>query len=166
MATKSLTDQEKMDAWHNGTRGLNISACKNEKILRYYKICCDSNYITEQSILLKEINLRGLKVISKNLNNLIDYITNHPKDMNNRSGADLTKTIDIVNNVIYFSWDLNTLDDLRSGNYKGFVIDTENKLIWDEHDTNILSIPINYETNMDDAFWFIDNEVFETFNLF
>ena len=36
MASSSLTAQQKMDAWHNRTRGLNISACGDDKLINYY----------------------------------------------------------------------------------------------------------------------------------
>lgn len=174
MASSSLTAQQKMDAWHNGTRGLNISACGDDKLINYYKICRASGYITEATELKKEGDRRGLKFpdiplskidtkSEKNLDYLKAYITEHKENAEGRSGKDLVMTPDLVNGILYFSWDTNKLDKLRSGNYTGFIIDPENKVIWDENSNDSLSAPINYVENLDDAIWFVDCEVFNMF---
>lgn len=164
MASSSLTAQEKMDAWHNGTRGLNVSACGDDKLLKYYEICLNSRYTKESAILESEINSRGLKVpitTDKKAINLVNYIINHPTDINGKCGKDLYTLKDNTTGRIYYTWDNKTLNELRVKNYEGFIIDLKNSVILDENSTNSLNVPINYETNYNDAIWFIDHEVFE-----
>lgn len=164
MASSSLTAQEKMDAWHNGTRGLNVSACGDDKLLKYYEICLNSGYKKESQILKREIDVRKLKVpitTDKKAAELIDYIINHTVDINGKCGKDLYMVKDDITEKLYFTWNLKILDDLISKNYDGFLIDLKNSVIWDENSTDTLSVPIDYKKNMDDAKWFIDHEVFE-----
>ena len=152
MASSSLTAQEKMDAWYNGTRGLNVSACGDDKLLKYYEICLNSRYKKESQILKREIDVRKLKVpitTDKKATELIDYIINHTVDINGKCGKDLYMVKDDITEKLYFTWDLKILDDLISKNYTGFIIDLNNKVIWDENSTDTLSAPINYIKNMD-----------------
>ena len=171
MASSSLSPQQKMDAWHNGTRSTNVKACSDEKLLNYYKICRTSGYVIEAEELHREGLKRGIvfpdiplsKIdlkSEKNLEYLTAYITEHKEDINGRSGKDLVKTPDLVNGIIYYSWDTNKLEKLRSKNYTGFIIDPVEKIIWNENSTDSLNAPINYVENLDDALWFIDYEVF------
>ena len=166
MASSSLTAQEKMDAWHNGTRGLNVSACGDDKLLKYYDICLNSRYTKELGILKREIDARGLKVpitTDKKATNLINYIINHPKDMNGKCGSDLYMVKDETAGKVYFTWDSKTtLNQFRSKIYTGFVVDLKNQTIWDETSTDSLSAPIDFTKNMNDATWFVDCEVFNT----
>ena len=60
-ATLSYYDQEKkMDAWHNGTRGLNIAACSDAKLKMNYDICKQKGYQNEAAQLEAEGRSRGL----------------------------------------------------------------------------------------------------------
>ena len=54
--------QEKMDAWHNGTRKQNVKNCSDDKLKAYYKICVDSGYDEEAEKLRREADSRGLKL--------------------------------------------------------------------------------------------------------
>lgn len=54
--------QEKMDAWHNGTRKQNVKSCSDDKLKAYYKICVDSGYDEEAEKLRSEADSRGLKL--------------------------------------------------------------------------------------------------------
>ena len=54
--------QEKMDAWHNGTRKQNVKSCSDDKLKAYYKICVDSGYEEEAEKLRSEADSRGLKL--------------------------------------------------------------------------------------------------------
>lgn len=54
--------QEKMDAWHNGTRKQNVKNCSDDKLKAYYKICVDSGYDEEAEKLRSEADSRGLKL--------------------------------------------------------------------------------------------------------
>lgn len=54
--------QEKMDAWHNGTRKQNVKSCSDDKLKAYYKICVDSGYNEEAEKLRSEADSRGLKL--------------------------------------------------------------------------------------------------------
>jgi hypothetical protein len=60
MAKKKLTEQEKMDAWHNGTRRINVGLCSDQKLLEYFKICNESGYFLQSVKLRKEIHNREL----------------------------------------------------------------------------------------------------------
>lgn len=57
---ESLSPQEKMDAWHNGTRRENIRACGDDKLLMYRKICADSGYADEVDKIDAELENRGI----------------------------------------------------------------------------------------------------------
>lgn len=54
--------QEKMDAWHNGTRKQNVKSCSDDKLKAYYKICVDSGYDEEAEKLRSEADSRSLKL--------------------------------------------------------------------------------------------------------
>lgn len=60
MAKKKLTDQEKMEAWYNGTRRVNIGSCSDQKLLNYFKICNESGYFLQSVKLRKEIHKREI----------------------------------------------------------------------------------------------------------
>lgn len=55
MAKKKLTEQEKMDAWYNGTRRINVGLCSDQKLLEYFKICNESGYFLQSVKLRKAI---------------------------------------------------------------------------------------------------------------
>ena len=57
---EALTPEQKMDAWHNGTRRQNIKACKDEKLIMYLKICMDKGYQREVDIIEDELDRRGV----------------------------------------------------------------------------------------------------------
>ena len=57
---EALTPEQKMDAWHNGTRRQNIKACKDEKLIMYLKICMDKGYQREVDIIEDELDKRGV----------------------------------------------------------------------------------------------------------
>lgn len=54
--------QEKMDAWHNGTRKQNVKNCSDAKLKGYYKICKASGYDEEAQKLKDEADSRGIKL--------------------------------------------------------------------------------------------------------
>ena len=56
-----MTSQEKMDNWFRGIRGFNIRAASDDKIIKNYKICCDSGYFLQAVKLRKEIHTRQLE---------------------------------------------------------------------------------------------------------
>ena len=51
----------KMRMWHEGTRGLNIKACSDEKLLFYLQTCIELGYENEALKLAEAAELRGLK---------------------------------------------------------------------------------------------------------
>ena len=52
--------EQKMDAWHNGSRGLNIKACSDSKLELNWKICKAKGYNSEARQLEAEGRARGL----------------------------------------------------------------------------------------------------------
>ena len=52
--------EQKMDAWHNGSRGLNIKACSDAKLELNWKICKAKGYNSEAQQLEAEGRARGL----------------------------------------------------------------------------------------------------------
>ena len=52
--------EQKMDAWHNGSRGLNIKACSDSKLELNWKICKAKGYNSEAQQLEAEGRARGL----------------------------------------------------------------------------------------------------------
>lgn len=59
---EKLTQEDKMDMWHNGTRGFNIEAASTSKLRKNLKICKAKGYKAEASKIRAEIKKRGLKV--------------------------------------------------------------------------------------------------------
>ena len=57
-----LTPEEKMDAWHNGSRGFNIKAASAGKLRSNLKICKDKGYDSEAAQIRAELKSRKLKV--------------------------------------------------------------------------------------------------------
>lgn len=57
-----LSQEEKMDMWHNGTRGFNIEAASTSKLRKNLKICKAKGYKSEAAKIRNEIKKRGLKV--------------------------------------------------------------------------------------------------------
>lgn len=57
-----LTPEEKMDAWHNGSRGFNIKAASAGKLRSNLKICKDKGYDSEADQIRAELKSRKLKV--------------------------------------------------------------------------------------------------------
>lgn len=57
-----LTPEEKMDAWHNGSRGFNIKAASAGKLRSNLKICKDKGYDSEVAQIRAELKSRKLKV--------------------------------------------------------------------------------------------------------
>jgi len=57
-----LSQEEKMDMWHNGTRGFNIEAASTSKLRKNLKICKSKGYKAEAAKIRNEIKKRGLKV--------------------------------------------------------------------------------------------------------
>lgn len=56
-----LTQEEKMDMWHDGTRGFNIEAASTSKLRKNLKICKAKGYKAEATKIRNEIKKRGLK---------------------------------------------------------------------------------------------------------
>lgn len=59
---EKLTQEDKMDMWHNGTRGFNIEAASTSKLRKNLKICKAKGYKSEAAKIRNEIKKRGLKV--------------------------------------------------------------------------------------------------------
>lgn len=57
-----LSQEEKMEMWHNGTRGFNISAASTSKLRTNLKICRAKKFTAEASQIETELRKRGLKV--------------------------------------------------------------------------------------------------------
>lgn len=55
-----LSPEDKMDAWHAGTRRENIGACGDAKLWKYKEICEYKGYANEVEIINKELQKRGL----------------------------------------------------------------------------------------------------------
>ena len=70
VAKARKVQEPKMDAWHNGTRNQNVTACSDAKLKLNYEICKDKGYTKEAEILKKEADSRGLKLESLNLENM------------------------------------------------------------------------------------------------
>ena len=60
--SSDLTPEEKMDAWHNGSRGFNIKAASAGKLRSNLKICKDKGYDSEADQIRAELKSRKLKV--------------------------------------------------------------------------------------------------------
>ena len=59
---ETLTQEEKMKAWHDGTRNQNVGALSAEKLKQNYQICIDAGYDKEASILRDEAKKRHIKL--------------------------------------------------------------------------------------------------------
>ena len=57
-----MTQEEKMDAWHNGTRGFNIKAASTSKLRGNLAICKKKKYKSEIAAIEAELKSRGLKI--------------------------------------------------------------------------------------------------------
>lgn len=57
-----MTQEEKMDAWHNGSRGFNIKAASTSKLRANLAICKRKKYKSEVAAIEAEIKSRGLKI--------------------------------------------------------------------------------------------------------
>lgn len=44
---EAMSEADKIEAWHNGTRKINLKACSEDKLRRYYKLCVDLGYADE-----------------------------------------------------------------------------------------------------------------------
>ena len=55
---KSLTPEEKMDCWRNGTRKENIKACNIDKLKEYRKICRAKGYAEQVKLINAELKRR------------------------------------------------------------------------------------------------------------
>lgn len=52
--------EQKMDAWHRGTRKQNVGACSDSKLKMNYDICVRKGYVLEANQLFNEAKKRGL----------------------------------------------------------------------------------------------------------
>lgn len=59
-ALNKSTQETKMDAWHNGSRGANVTQMSDDKLEMNYNICVDKGYTAEATELKKEAINRGL----------------------------------------------------------------------------------------------------------
>ena len=66
--------EEKMEAWHNGTRKQNVKACSDAKLKMNYRICKEKGYDKEAETLKAESDSRGLKLESLSLKEFIEII--------------------------------------------------------------------------------------------
>lgn len=68
--------EEKMDAWHNGTRKQNVKSCSDAKLKINYDICVDKGYTHEAELLKKEAQSRGLtfESISWKITDYIEFM--------------------------------------------------------------------------------------------
>ena len=71
-----VKQEEKMDAWHNGTRKQNVKSCSNAKLKINYDICVDKGYTHEAELLKKEAESRGLTLesVSWKITDYIEFI--------------------------------------------------------------------------------------------
>lgn len=56
----ALTNEDKMDLWHQGKRGFNVKAASDSKLFDDYEICIQKGYTKEADILADEGAYRGL----------------------------------------------------------------------------------------------------------
>lgn len=54
------TQEAKMEAWHEGRRKQNITACSDKKLKLNYAICVARHYDEQAELLRREIDARGL----------------------------------------------------------------------------------------------------------
>lgn len=87
----SLSLEDKMDMWHNGTRGFNVPACGEPKLIAAHKICTKKGYTKEASILADEANKRGIQLGQPAVKQQPDYKTNFLNLPNTITIADFTK---------------------------------------------------------------------------
>lgn len=68
--------EEKMDAWHNGTRKQNVKSCSDAKLKINYDICVDKGYTHEAELLKKEAQSRGLtfESVSWKISDYIEFM--------------------------------------------------------------------------------------------
>lgn len=57
-----MTQEEKMEAWHKGTRGFNIKAASTSKLRTNLVICKKKKYKSEVAAIEAELKSRGLKI--------------------------------------------------------------------------------------------------------
>lgn len=60
MEASALTNEDKMDLWHQGKRGFNVKAASDSKLFDDYEICIQKGYAKEADILADEGAYRGL----------------------------------------------------------------------------------------------------------
>jgi len=53
-----MTGEEKVIAWHKGTRGMNLDACSCEKLYDYYIWASKKGYLSEMAQCIKTLNYR------------------------------------------------------------------------------------------------------------
>lgn len=59
---EKLTQAEKMDAWHDGTRGFNLKAASTDKLRANLDICKEKEYDAEVEKIKAELESRGIKL--------------------------------------------------------------------------------------------------------
>jgi len=137
MTKKQLTDQEKMDAWYNGTRNQNVKGCSDDKLINYFKICNESGYFLQSVKLRKEIHERDLyyyyndneaiiDILEMDLSKVPDsYFQNHTKDQITKDLLDYINNFEtyigdsidesgfVINDggIVYYSWDGSDKDE-------------------------------------------------------
>ncbi|WQJ53719.1 MAG: hypothetical protein [Wendovervirus sonii] len=115
----TLSPENKMDLWHNGSRKQNIRSCNDEKLINYYKICCEKGYAKEANIIHSELIIRDIEpdemVFGQepvlDLHQICDYIENH-MTINGDCGEDLFKFTS--GNKLFYSWSCG-MDDKMDG---------------------------------------------------
>ena len=162
MANTKLTQQEKMDLWYKHKRILNIHACSDSKLLENLRICCDSGYFLQATLLRKEMYSRGLECSLEHLSSLPDdyyttrntdeigedlitfihaYISEHGDSVDNR-GLFVGKDT----NIMYYGW-----DEMYDWNVK---VDVNKGLVYGGQEV------VDYTKNMSMAIELIKRELF------
>ena len=152
---KPSSAQQKMDAWHKGERKQNVKSCSDEKLQEYLKICTDSGYTYEATILQHEIYLRfqsraneayliynnnDLRYLKKKLIGAKIHNTGVIIDENNidkiveHSESDII--IELAAGVILTESDRNKISNATSGNEDLFPADlgSECMILYDDWD--------------------------------
>lgn len=89
--SKEMSPEEKMDAWHNGTRGFNIKAANVNKLRSNLEICKNKGYDFEASKIEDELKARLDKVQEswgkrKSLKNRVKESTDNDTESKNTEG--------------------------------------------------------------------------------
>lgn len=150
----------KMQKWHEATRRQNIKACSDEKLMLYYEICLELNFILEANLLYEEIVDRDLQEevspmkFNKapeflSVDQIQSYILHHASEQGD-SGNDLF--VLSKDNKIYYSWGYSdkSKEILK---YWDCLIDIENNTIQFDKDEDPIDLDDTLEviTNINEV---------------